>query len=392
MIRENCVGCHNAVKLKGDLDLERFLDQPANAALKNREVWDLVIQRLKAGEMPPPGRPAPASEQVAEATQWIEQQYALQDGQGPTDPGRVTARRLNRYEYNNTVRDLLAVNLHFANDFPPDPYGYGFDNIGDVLTLSPVLTEMYFKAAERVAKAAIPLAAPEQGVTVRYEPMVMGQVNKLHVQVTHDFPAGALYSLRFGWEHTLIKGAVIVGHISLDGKEIMKQSMIIDRKKENGFESPEVRISQGEHLFEASVDLPADYKGGMPYVTEMEVFGPSKPVPYRQTGSYKLIFFKSPPHSGAQTECTREILARLARHAYRRQVRNADLIPLMRLAKLVRSHGGSCEESVQVALQGILMSPNFLFRIERDPARDFAHRVSDIELATLVLPLEQHAR
>ena len=382
MIRENCVGCHNEVKLKGDLDLERFLNQPANTALRNRAVWDLVLQKLKAGEMPPPGKPAPSPEQVAAATQWIEQQYALLDSQAPADPGRVTARRLNRYEYNNTVRDLLAVNLPVANDFPPDPYGYGFDNIGDVLTLSPVLTEMYFKAAERVAKVAIPLVPPEQGVTVRYEPMVMGQVNKLHVQVTHDFPADALYSLRFGWEHTLIKGAVIFGHISLDGKEITKQSMIIDRKRENGFESPEVRVSQGEHLFEASVDLPPDYKGGIPYITEMEIFGPSKPVPYRQTVSYKRIFFKGPPSAGAQTAYTRAILARLARRAYRRPVRNADLVPLMSLAKLVRSHGGSCEESIQVALQGILMSPNFLFRIERDPAGDSAHRVSDTELAS----------
>lgn len=206
MIRENCIGCHNAVKLKGDLDLERFLNQPANAALKDRAVWDLVLQKLKAGEMPPPGKPAPAPGQVAAATQWIERQYALLDSQAPPNPGRVTAHRLNRFEYNNTVRDLLAVNLHFANDFPPDPYGYGFDNIGDVLTLSPVLTEMYFKAAERVAKAAIPLTPLEQGLTVRYEPEVMGQQKKLHAQVTHDFPADALYSMRFGWEQTLTKG------------------------------------------------------------------------------------------------------------------------------------------------------------------------------------------
>jgi hypothetical protein len=382
MLRENCVGCHNPVKLKGNLDLERFLSQATGTALKDRAVWDLVLQKLKAGEMPPPGKPAPAPEQITATTQWVEQQYALLDSQAPPNPGRVIAHRLNRYEYNNTVRDLLAVNLHFANDFPPDPYGYGFDNIGDVLTLSPVLTEMYFKAAERAAKAAIPLAPPEQGLTVRYEPEVMGQQKKLHVQVTHDFPADALYSMRFGWEQTLTKGAVIVGHISIDGKEVMNQSMTIDRKKENAFESAEVPVSQGEHLFEASIDLPADYKGGKPFVTEMEVYGPSHPVPYRQTASYRRIFFKGPPALGAQAEYTREIIARLARRAYRRPVSDADIEPLLSLARLVRGHGGSCEESIQVALQAILMSPNFLFRIERDPATDSVHRVRDTELAS----------
>jgi hypothetical protein len=136
LIKANCITCHNAKALKGDLDLEQFLSQSGPRALHDRDLWTLVINKLHAGEMPPDGKPKPTQEQVKAATRWIEGQYALADSNAPPQPGRVTAHRLNRYEYNNTVRDLLGVNLRFADEFPPDPYGYGFDNIADVLSLS----------------------------------------------------------------------------------------------------------------------------------------------------------------------------------------------------------------------------------------------------------------
>jgi mono/diheme cytochrome c family protein/PAS domain-containing protein len=392
LIQQNCVGCHNPDKLKGDLDLQPFLTKSSDDALKNRQVLELVIQKLAAGEMPPADKPRPPAAQVAAATEWIQQQYALLDSKLPPNPGRIVAHRLNRYEYNNTVRDLLAVNLHFADDFPPDPYGYGFDNIGDVLSLSPMLTEKYMKAAERVAQAAIPLGPPQKSVQVRYEPQRMGQRDHVDVQTMHDFPADGTYTLRFGWEETVTKGTSGTAHFYIDGKEVSRQPMIINRTQEEAMYARDIPISQGPHLFEAYSEValdsphPPDKKAHVPSITEMEVIGPTKVSAAQQTASYRQIFFNGPPAKSHQSEYNREIVARLARHAYRRPVTKPEVDRLVTLTKLVRSHGGSFEEGVQVALEAILMSPDFLFRIEQDPlsnsSPDTPHRVSDIELAS----------
>ena len=388
LIQQNCVGCHNPVKLKGDLDLQQFLGESADQALKSRDVFELVVQKLRAGEMPPAGRPRPPAEQIAAATNWIEQQYAALDSKMPPNPGRVTAHRLNRYEYNNTVRDLLAVNLRFADDFPPDPYGYGFDNIGDVLSLSPMLTEKYMKAAEEVAKAAIPVGPPPKSVQVRYEPQRMGQRDRVDVQTMHDFPVDGNYTLRFGWEETVTQGTSGAAHFYIDGKEVSRQPMVINRVQEEAMYARDIPISQGPHLFEAYSEVaadsphPPDKKAHVPDITEIEVIGPSKVVPAVQTASYRRIFFNGPPTRSNQARYNREILDRLARRAYRRPVTRVEVDRLVNLTKLVRSHGGSFEQGVQVALEAILMSPDFLFRIEQDPPGDGAHPVSDIELAS----------
>ena len=146
-LRRNCVGCHNESLASGGLNLAQYLAATTANALHDRDRWEQVAQKLRAGEMPPKGMPRPTGDQIAAVVNWVESSYARIDRDAPSDPGRVTAHRLNRYEYNNTVRDLLGLNLDGSGDFPVDPYGYGFDNIGDVLSLSPVLTEKYLKAA-----------------------------------------------------------------------------------------------------------------------------------------------------------------------------------------------------------------------------------------------------
>jgi hypothetical protein len=193
----------------------------------------------------------------------------------------VTAHRLNRFEYNNTVPDLLDVNVLVADEFPPDPYGYGFDNVSDVLSVSPVLTEKYLKAAERAAKAAIQTGPPAKVLAVRYESQALGQQFHMHVQTVHDFPVEALYHLRVGWEQGEATGFHMTGRIFLDGKEILNQPI-----------------------------------GRMPFPTVMEVLGPYKQVAREQTASYKRIFFKGPPTKSNRVEYNREILKRLAHRAY----------------------------------------------------------------------------
>src|SRR5213079_1187938 len=120
-----------------------------------RERWEEIARKIGAGEMPPKGLPRPAEAEIRQVTGWIEKEFERADRLVKPDPGRVTARRLNRAEYNNTIRDLLGVSLRPADEFPVDDAGYGFDNIGDVLSVSPMLMEKYMTAANRISRIAV---------------------------------------------------------------------------------------------------------------------------------------------------------------------------------------------------------------------------------------------
>lgn len=388
VIKQTCSVCHNATALTAGLDLARFLNQSGPEALKERDVWEKVASKLKAGQMPPPGMPRPPAEQLAAIPRWIDQQYASRDANAKPDPGSVTVRRLNRDEYTNTVHDLLSVNLDVAADFPPDPYAYGFDNIGDALSLSPALTEMYLKAAQRIAKAAIPLGPPPSAVTIKYDAALIGQRNRMDIQKVHTFLVDAEYDLRMAWEQKVPVGTVMTAHLYLDGVEVGKKTFAFTEVQQRAVTAAKVHILQGPHKVEALMEMAPDSEqpkplhGSFPYPTSIEVLGPYHPASLEQTASYKEIFFKGPPKSGSQGGYAREILARLAYRAYRRPVTKPELDRLVNLTRIVHQHGGSFYEGIQVALEGMLMSPNFLFRIERDPPGDTPHRVSDYELAS----------
>ena len=137
----------------GSLNLGPFTDPTSLAT--HREEWERVINKFRSGEMPPKGVPRPPEAQVHSFTSFVEGEFERADRNAKPDPGRVTARRLNRAEYSNTVRDLLGVDFRADKDFPVDDSGYGFDNIADVLTISPVLMEKYLEAAESIASRAI---------------------------------------------------------------------------------------------------------------------------------------------------------------------------------------------------------------------------------------------
>src|SRR5689334_6333129 len=133
----NCYRCHNE---KANLDLQAFSDEAS--ATRKPDVWDKIRDKLVTGKMPPGGLPASARNDAAAVIEWIDGAFKSAD-----NPGRVVARRLNRVEYNNTIRDLLGVPIRPADEFPVDDSGYGFDNVGDVLTVSPMLMEKYMSAA-----------------------------------------------------------------------------------------------------------------------------------------------------------------------------------------------------------------------------------------------------
>ena len=152
-LKKYCLDCHNNNKASGGLILEGYVSEAH--ARKDRKTWANVEHHLASGEMPPKKKTQPAKDEREFIINWIENTLTKIDCTGPKDPGRVTIRRLNRAEYNNTIRDLCGVDLNPAEEFPADDVGYGFDNIGDVLSFQPILLEKYLAAADKVLTAAI---------------------------------------------------------------------------------------------------------------------------------------------------------------------------------------------------------------------------------------------
>ena len=144
VISKTCLPCHNDRMASGSLNLSAFSN--ASSIVQHRDEWERVLQKIRTGEMPPKGMPKPPDAQLNELMAYVRSEFEKADKNVKPDPGRVTARRLNRTEYSNTVRDLLGVDFRAEKDFPTDDSGHGFDNIGDVLTISPVLMEKYMDA------------------------------------------------------------------------------------------------------------------------------------------------------------------------------------------------------------------------------------------------------
>ncbi len=153
-----CNTCHGGTKPKADLNLTAFRD--VASIQRGRKIWGRIKDSVDSGEMPPEGKPQPSQEEVGRFLKGVDAVLGKIDCVKESDPGRVTLRRLNREEYNNTIRDLVGIDFHPADDFPSDDVGYGFDNIGDVLTLPPILFEKYLDAAEKIAEQAILVVGP----------------------------------------------------------------------------------------------------------------------------------------------------------------------------------------------------------------------------------------
>src|ERR1041385_3687968 len=153
ILEQYCFDCHADGVNKGKVAFDEFKSD--QAALEDRELWSKALKNLRAGLMPPSKKSQPTAEEKARVALWIKRAVFQSDPQNP-DPGRVTVRRLNRIEYRNTVRDLLGVDFDALSEFPPDDTGYGFDNIGDVLTLPPMLLEKYLAVANKIVAKAVP--------------------------------------------------------------------------------------------------------------------------------------------------------------------------------------------------------------------------------------------
>jgi len=168
VLTKHCLKCHSGPRPKGKLGLDKLLNE--TVARKHPEIWHKVQHNLRSGDMPPPGRPKPAPMELEAVTGWIDRTLAEFDCGKERNPGRVTVRRLNRIEYKNTIRDLLGIDFKLADDFPTDDVGYGFDNIGDVLTLSPLLLERYLDAADKIVEQAFKNPALRERLVVQPKP------------------------------------------------------------------------------------------------------------------------------------------------------------------------------------------------------------------------------
>jgi hypothetical protein len=452
-----CFGCHNAEKHKGDLNLK--LHDRFDAVRADPNLWDTLLHKVRSGEMPPEdeGEPRPDAAGTAALVAWLDAAIRHADETTEPDPGRVTVRRLNRAEYNNTVRDLLGVATRPADEFPHDDTGYGFDNIGAVLSLSPLLMERYFIAAERVARTA--LLGPEAqkptlvrrnaggrtiegspDVPARYDESGLTLPNAMHT--THDFPATGEYVIR-----------VFVGGSRAAGSEPMPIALWIDGRRvamkpldpegasfytyKQDFSGKlvefTVRIPAGEHWLAGTVErmyegLPPSYGGPHPSgrpippkpefkprpnmpperleeirkrfeemvneivpandvrVAHLEIAGPYEQDTGPSRASLEKIFVCGHLDGRHQRSCPRRIVASLVNRAFRRPAAAADIDRYLRLVTAARRHGDPLEEGLVVALQAILVSPDFLFRIERGEAAPGAgpglRRLTQHELAS----------
>ncbi len=444
----HCYECHNEERRTSNLDLGAY--DTAASLTNDRPRLKRILERLSAGEMPPAQMPRPKQAELVPVIEWLTQQLGVSQTRNDsgivTKPeektsGPVTVRRLNRVEYDNTVRDLLGVDRHSSDDFPQDDSGYGFDNIGDVLSISPVLMEKYLAAAEKISRTAIfgnesikptleRLRSGERNQKPQLTPLTdydvtgVSMPNSFHS--TYRFPVDAEYVLRvnLGGERPPGSEALQLS-LWIDGK--LSQEMQVDPATIASFVSAsepqqlwgvkrefKVTLSAGDHWIAVAIPhlyegLPASYNGPNPSkrpvppplvfrtprdATPMEIEERRKAFEKKQAekipansariGSVELggpyVAAKGPSiespkkvyacghlNGHHQKSCARVIVQSLAHRAYRRPVTPTEITGLTNLVSQVQRDTGSFEDGLAVAIQAMLLSPHFLFRIESQP-------------------------
>lgn len=456
-MRENCYGCHNAKSPSGGLNLELY--QTSDSVLQAREYWEKVLHKLQTGEMPPQGLPRPDRPQTEAIMSWLVKAFAHADKRIKPDPGRITARRLNRAEYNNTIRDLLGVDIEAANDFPQDDSAHGFDNIADALTLSPTLMEKYLAAAEKIAHLAV--FGPEVKVqTFRIEPTRPRRMETNPVQITqppfytmHDYDAtGISHPGAYHWRYWFPATGEYQFRVRADGarppgSEPQMMDLYLDGKIVQSFEVPnqvtatnerlpvfmevKVKVTAGQHqliaafprLFEG---LPASFGGPNPSkqpappapdptrffpplpkdatpeqvkareaqierfrnrkpqfggmaIAEVEINGPFEYEKGPSPESLQKLYSCGHLQGNHLPGCERKIIATLAQRAFRRPVEPSELAGLLSLFTKAKERGRSLAQGIALVVQTILVTPDFLFRIEQPMSKSeprIASRVS----------------
>ncbi|MBF8305299.1 MAG: hypothetical protein HW398_487, partial [Acidobacteria bacterium] len=422
LLNRYCVVCHNERLKTAGLLLDKMDVAKVSAG---PEVWEKVVRKLRTRGMPPAGAPRPDEAVYDSFAGYLENELDRAAKAHP-NPGRVAVHRLNRTEYVNAIRDLLAVDLSGEEVLPADDSGYGFDNIGDVLSVSPVLLERYLSAAARASRIAIgdptipPVLEVYEGPKTFTEEDHEDRVSaglpfgtRGGLAIEHFFPVDGEYlikveMLRNGFEY--IRG-ILEPHplqVLVDGEPVKQftvggerrgksgpiyanSGIIGDTEQEvyerrTGDEGLEVRLplQAGRHAVAAAFlkeTLEAEgvlrprmslyqyttYKGGDPSVGSIVIGGPYNASKADETPSRKKIFVCYPQSAAEEESCAQKIFAKMARLAYRRPVTSGDVETLLSFYRKGREDG-DFEAGIEMALRRMLVDSEFLIRIERDPA------------------------
>lgn len=441
VLDQYCVTCHNQVLKTAGMVLET-----ANVAniSESPETWERVVTKLSLSAMPPTGIPRPDPDFYAGFQAYLKTELGKLDEAGP-NPGRSTVHRLNRFEYANAIRDLLAIDVDVSDLLPPDNVGEGFDNIAEVLAVSPLLMERYLFAAGRITNLAVgprSMQPASQVYTVSNDyrqQYRMGEELPFGTRggtvVKHRFPLDGEYTIDVRLTKNIegfIRGIrdretidVRVDHEQIGtlefGGEIFAPSgptwtanqvvQYAGDPEQVGYEFSgddtlqlRFRAEAGTHLVGVAfagrnakktgfltgemtrLDIQS-YKGGLQTIDSVTITGPFDASGPGQTASRNKIFSCRPPADALaedEERCARSIFSRIARQAYRRPVSETDVDYLVELYREGRS-GNDFESGVELGLQGILAGPEFLFRIEQDPpgvSPGDVYPVSDIEMAS----------
>jgi hypothetical protein len=413
VLDQYCFRCHSATTPRGgvnlrDLDFDKLQD--------NGAVWEKVLSKMRAREMPPAGRWKPDEATYDSLANFIE---AGRDHIAETspNPGRPTLRRLNRAEYANSVRDLLAVDVDVAELLPADDMGYGFDNIGDVLSVSPVLLERYLTAAGKIARVAIGDTTTPPDFVIHEVPHGLQQTDRMSADMplgsrggasfSHVFPVDGEYEIAVTLQRGRFDEAMGLERerkldLRLDGKRLELFTIAanpggggfgLDNDPSAGLKA-RVEVAAGTRELMATFAKDTIVDEGIPPrarekaffegVGQITVAGPFNVKGPGASPSRDKVFICHPDKAADEAACAEKILANLAHRAYRRPVAREDIAQLTALYAKGAAEGGF-EAGVRLALQKILVSPEFVFRVEYDPAGakpGSVHNVSDVELAT----------
>jgi hypothetical protein len=436
-ITQYCATCHNARVQSTATASGVVLDNvDVRRIVENGEMWEKVIRKLRAGAMPPAGMPRPDAAAHDALVSFLETTLDRAAANRP-HPGRPSPHRLNRAEYANAVRDLLALNVDPAGLLPPDDSADGFDNIADVLSVSPVLLERYLSAAATISALAVgdpKIIAGSETYRIRGDASQTGQNEALPpgtrggLLATHTFPLDGEYVIKVKLlEINLgsIRGLEYENQleVTVDGERVLlapvggpkdytESSLNATNVVNSLAERLQVRVkvqagqrpvgaaflmknaAQGANrlqAFQRSTLIATDHLG-LPHVENITITGPFNATGVSDTPSRRRLFVCRPSTSSGQgparareeSACAKKIISTLARRAYRRPVTDADVTSLMSFYDAGRREE-SFERGIELATRAVLVSPKFVFRVERDPAGvppGDSYRVSDVDLAS----------
>jgi hypothetical protein len=384
LLNQYCYSCHGNGKHKGDLALDAY--KSTADILKDRARWEIVAHHLRSREMPPEGKPQPTENQRDLIVGWIESEVFKTDCDHP-DPGRVTMRRLNRVEYNNTIHDLVGIDFQPADDFPADDSGYGFDNIGDVLSLPPILLEKYLAAAEKILDAAIVInpvsekkVYPANALEIGYNSKRLGNgwvglnsAEEDDVAIQYRTPLEGEYILRARAYAQAEDAVPMKLSFRVDNKEF-KLVEVTAKKEAPQIYEVTLKATKGKRRFSVVVprlklnpdDKQVSRQKGTVFVERLELEGPL-PGPERKLPSSHTRIFTRQPTPATKADCAREIIANFATRAFRRPATASEVSRLMKLFELADKNKEPFETAIEVALEAVLVSPHFLFRNELQP-------------------------